>query len=373
MMASADRTKIRYLTLIGGVFLFVVAAYLFLPFWQEFYPSPRLFTANSDGSLYIPASSPGGYCSGNSCVQCDPDHASCGSSCRNDSDCGSPPGCQESWGGCGSCADSRYQWHVKTNCSGECVKTDYCTYLKCDGGICGEEGAGNGRPDECSSNAQCTSPSPTADIKANGSDGPITIPTNTSATITWSSTNASSCSISPTPPSTGGATSGSGSTANLTATTTYTLNCTGAGGSASDSVRVNVSDNAPYPPTADIKANGSDGPITIPTNTSATITWSSTNASSCSISPTPPSTGGATSGSGSTALINSDRTYLLSCSNIAGIAGDSVVIRVRNPQCSDGIDNDGDGLIDYPADLDCSSTSDDSEGPPKFKEIYPQE
>ncbi|HEY4244959.1 MAG TPA: hypothetical protein VGM88_34325 [Kofleriaceae bacterium] len=38
-----------------------------------------------------------------------------------------------------------------------------------------------------------------------------------------------------------------------------------------------------------------------------------------------------------------------------------------NPQCSDGIDNDGDGLIDYPADPGCSSPDDmteDSFGPP---------
>lgn len=81
---------------------------------------------------------------------------------------------------------------------------------------------------------------PTADIKANGSDGPITITHGSSATISWTSSNASSCSISPTPPSTGGATSGSGSTSNLTSTQTYSLSCSGPGGSASDSVTVNV-------------------------------------------------------------------------------------------------------------------------------------
>lgn len=31
------------------------------------------------------------------------------------------------------------------------------------------------------------------------------------------------------------------------------------------------------------------------------------------------------------------------------------------PQCYDGVDNDGDGLVDYPADPGCSSTSDDDE------------
>ena len=31
--------------------------------------------------------------------------------------------------------------------------------------------------------------------------------------------------------------------------------------------------------------------------------------------------------------------------------------------CDDGFDNDGDGLIDFPADPKCSSPSDTSEGP----------
>lgn len=33
------------------------------------------------------------------------------------------------------------------------------------------------------------------------------------------------------------------------------------------------------------------------------------------------------------------------------------------PQCSDGVDNDGDGAIDFPADSDCSSKDDPKEGP----------
>ena len=32
------------------------------------------------------------------------------------------------------------------------------------------------------------------------------------------------------------------------------------------------------------------------------------------------------------------------------------------PECSDGVDNDGDGLTDYDADPDCASEADDSEG-----------
>lgn len=79
--------------------------------------------------------------------------------------------------------------------------------------------------------------SPTADIKANNSDGPITITSGSSATITWTSTNATSCSVSPVGWT---GTSGSQSTGPLSASQTYTLTCTGPGGTTSDSVTIIV-------------------------------------------------------------------------------------------------------------------------------------
>ncbi len=96
-------------------------------------------------------------------------------------------------------------------------------------------------------NATCsvtvTAPAPTADIKANGSNGPITISYGATATLTWSSTNSTTCSVSP------GGWSGTSSpgqpTPSLIIDTTYTLNCNGPGGSASDSVVINV--NPPTP------------------------------------------------------------------------------------------------------------------------------
>lgn len=165
---------------------------------------------------------------------------------------------------------------------------------------------------------------PTADIKANGSDGPISIWWNTASTISWSSSNASSCSVSP--PGWGG-TSGSQSTGNLTSSQTYTLSCSGPGGSVSDSVTVNVGS----PPTADIKANGSNGPISIEYGTSATISWTSSNVSSCSVSP-PGWTG--TSGSQSTGSLTSSQTYSLSCSAPGGSASDSVAVNISGSALS---------------------------------------
>jgi len=82
------------------------------------------------------------------------------------------------------------------------------------------------------------------DIKANGLDGPITIPYNSSANLTWTSENANSCTAS-------GAwsgiksTSGSELTGSLTSSKTYNIACTGSEGSASDSVTINISENNP--------------------------------------------------------------------------------------------------------------------------------
>lgn len=98
-------------------------------------------------------------------------------------------------------------------------------------------------PAMCSSNITVTpAPAPSVDIKANGSDGPITISANTAATISWTSANMandSSCTVSPTGWT---GTSNAGiSTGNLFATKIYAINCNGSNGPASDSVTVNVS------------------------------------------------------------------------------------------------------------------------------------
>lgn len=111
-------------------------------------------------------------------------------------------------------------------------------------------------------------PPPTADIKANGSDGPIDIPYNTAATITWSSTSAASCSISP---SGWSGTSGSQSSGALTVSQTYTATCTGAGGGpASDSVIVSV---LPPPSTPSVSDLSSIQPDYCVSGPAAVLSW----------------------------------------------------------------------------------------------------
>ena len=181
-------------------------------------------------------------------------------------------------------------------------------------------------------NLTVTAPVPTADIKANNSNGPITISYNASATLTWSSGNASSCSISPSGLT---GTSGSQSTGNLTTGTTYTLNCTGAGGTApADTVTVNVSQ--PPSPTANLtisdNPNGGFGSsVNISYNTAAYLKWSSTNASSCSVS-IGGWTGTSNSSGQSTGNLTQSKTYVLSCTGAGGTsATDSVTANVAAP------------------------------------------
>ena len=86
-------------------------------------------------------------------------------------------------------------------------------------------------------------PSPVADIKANGSDGPISVDFNASVNISWTSSDTTSCSVSP---SGWSGTSGSQQTPPLLTDITYILDCVGPGGRATDSVTVNVSFPFPF-------------------------------------------------------------------------------------------------------------------------------
>ena len=175
-------------------------------------------------------------------------------------------------------------------------------------------------------------PAPTVNIKANNVEGPIEIPHNTAATLSWTSVNATACTAS-------GGWSGTKtiqsptlgeSTGNLTASKTFTITCTGAGGSATDSVVVNA---AAAPPTVNIKANNVEGPIQVPYNTAATLSWSTTNATSCTASngwsgtkPVQSPTSGETTGN-----LTVSKTFTITCTGPGGNATDNVVVNVGLP------------------------------------------
>ncbi len=276
---------------------------------------------------------------------------------------------------------------------------------------------------------------PAVDIKANGADGPITIPLNSSATLTWNSNNTTACTASNGWSGTK-ATTGTESTGNLTASKTYTITCTSSAGSATDSVTVNlestqnhtptanagpdkevyenqtvtlsgsgsdpdgdpityswscsggslsssqiaqpvftapgVSRDTSYtctlviadnkgasasdslvvmvrnhnsPPTVDIKANGFDSSITVPYNAVANLTWTSTDATSCTASGNWSGTK-PTSGSESTGSLTYSKAYILTCTGTDGSATDSVIVNVESstpnnsPIVSAGVDRE---------------------------------
>ena len=132
---------------------------------------------------------------------------------------------------------------------------------------------------------------PTADIKAEGSDGPVvTIASGASWNYSWTSSNATACELSSPSGVSGVTLSGTdGPIASshpwyptATSSTTLMLDCTNGVTSISDSVTIAL---AATPPAviADIKANGSDGPVTVVNGDSWNYSWSSTNATACQL------------------------------------------------------------------------------------------
>ncbi len=162
-----------------------------------------------------------------------------------------------------------------------------------------------------------TAPAPSVQLNAN----PASISSGQSSTLSWSSSNATSCTAS------GGwagnkAVSGSQSVGPLTATTDFTLTCTGAGGSGSDTARVTV--GGASAPTLTFSAN----PTTVASGGSSTLTWSSTNATSCTAS-NGWSGSRLTSGTASTGALTANRTYVLTCTGSGGSVQRSASVSVQ--------------------------------------------
>lgn len=157
---------------------------------------------------------------------------------------------------------------------------------------------------------------------------PTTIFTDQSSTLTWSAANATSCTAS-------GAWTGSKAVSGTQAaapgvagTYTYTLSCTGAGGTTSANATLTV--QAYPPPTLTMSAS----PTSINTLQTSTLTWASTNTTSCTATG-----GGPADWSGSKALSGSQtilanilvptRNYTLTCTGKGGSISRTVTITTR--------------------------------------------
>jgi hypothetical protein len=161
-------------------------------------------------------------------------------------------------------------------------------------------------------------PAPTLTLSAN----PTTVSAGARSTLSWTSTNATTCTAS------GGwtgtrPTSGSEETPVLNQSRTFNLRCTGAGGALQRSVSVMVNGSPPPEPTVTLDAD----PGTVAPNGTAMLTWSTTDATSCTAS------GGwtgskATSGSESTAALSNTTSYTLQCTGAGGSATGSTTVTV---------------------------------------------
>jgi hypothetical protein len=136
---------------------------------------------------------------------------------------------------------------------------------------------GNGGTNSQSANVLVTSSTTPPTVTVDMSVSPQTITAGQSAVLSWTSTNAASClasgSWSGAEPTTGSAIStGTLSTAGLYS---YTLACTGPAGSASSTATVTVN------PAAAAVTNFAANPTTIPTGQSTSLSWATTDATSC--------------------------------------------------------------------------------------------
>ncbi len=164
------------------------------------------------------------------------------------------------------------------------------------------------------------------DIKANDSDGPVTISGGDSVTVRWRAENTSGAT--PCTGSRGAKYPASGSFVDTpSATRDYGMTCTGSGGEDTDTVTVNVLAR----PEVDLKVNSSDGPITVSEGDSITISWSTRNVDAGNSCTATGAWSGSKAGSGSesTGAITFSRTYTLTCSGFGLNVSDSVSVNVR--------------------------------------------
>ena len=178
---------------------------------------------------------------------------------------------------------------------------------------------GSGSTSPASSSATTAPPTttvpaaPTVTLTAS----PTSVVSGSSSALSWSSANATSCTASGNW-SGSQPTSGSASTGALNANSSYTLTCTGSGGSGAATATITVTAAAPPPPAAPTVSLTAT-PTGVTSGGTSALSWSSTNATSCTASG---SWSGSepTAGSASTGALNANATYTLTCSGAGGTA-----------------------------------------------------
>jgi hypothetical protein len=182
----------------------------------------------------------------------------------------------------------------------------------------------------CNGGATMGTSSTAASVSLSASSSTVT--SGGSSTLSWSSSNTTSCTASNTASNsvwtgakTAAASTSTQTLSNLTVTGTYTLTCTGNGGSASQSVTITTS-SVINPTTVSLYAR----PPTVLSGEASTLTWSSSNATSCNASGAW-SGSKATSGSQSTGALSTSQTYTLTCTGTSGTVSQSTIVTVGVP------------------------------------------
>ncbi len=147
-----------------------------------------------------------------------------------------------------------------------------------------------------------------------------------STTLSWSSVNTTSCLA------TGGWSgarnlSGGPETVTPTETTAYTLECYGPGGDTFKEITITVTDPAPAAPLVSFSLT----PSTIETGDSTTLSWNSTNTTSCTASGNWSGTKATTGTEIITPSTAGTYTYTLACTGTDGTDTKSVTLTVSDP------------------------------------------
>jgi hypothetical protein len=147
---------------------------------------------------------------------------------------------------------------------------------------------------------------------------PSSVESGASSTINWTSTNTTSCDAGD---GNGTDTSGSFSTGPLLDSKSYTVVCTGANGMSSGNVFVNVIGGTNIFPTIAVTAI----PSSVESGASSTISWTSTNTTSCDVGDGNESS---TSGSLDTGPLLESKSYTVVCVGVNGKTGGNVFVSV---------------------------------------------
>jgi len=156
---------------------------------------------------------------------------------------------------------------------------------------------------------------------------------------------------------------------------TYTLTCTGQGFPATKSVSVSTASNNNNgntcllfvwfcKPSVQLTAS----PTTLSSAGDVSLSWTTSDADYCTASD---GWTGVKNNTGGIEIVTVATTtnFGIACGNGNGTTTDTVIATVdagntttlSNPQCSDGVDNDVDGKVDFPSDPGCNNSNDDTE------------